>query len=617
MLLAGEKLHVFGRNLVINPDERIKFAGDVLSVDVETDEKDNFVGLSVYDGSNTVYYFTHVDMTLRDQLAAAKIVAHNAKFDVRLLLKWGIPVTSKNIYFDTMLASYSIDSGAETHALKPLALNKLSYKWKTYDEMTKKVTTREIVHRFKMEKGEDGKRHKIALEEPEIEVKKKVVKHTLDTQPVEDVAHYCACDSVATWDLMKYLDGHMSAEAKWVFYHLEMPVLRIIFDMEHRGIRIDTGRLIELHEQFSKEQAEIKSKIDGLIGQPININSSPQLAPHIERILGIALPVTEAGNKRTAKEVLVPYTGHPLIDLLLDYSGVKKLVSAFTSPLQTYGGRIHCTFNQIVREDDKNENDWMGIATGRLSCSSPNLQQIPKRSKRGKLLRELFVPEEGEALVCADFSQIEPRILAHMSKDAYLIEVFRSGKDVYKALIANTPIEQYENARDYYGKTFYLALVYLAQPKKLARIWKCAVEFAEEIFHSAWKNLQGVKRWQNACIAYGHQLGGVKTMFKRFRSLPNLKSRDWSERAAAERQAVNTPIQGSAADIMKLAMIKLTEAGYDIRLVVHDEVLISVPSGSADAHCDRIREIMEHVTDLLVPIKVDAHVGTNWGAAKG
>lgn len=614
MLLAGEKLEVFTRTLVVNPSVFPPF-GLHLSVDVETDEKDNFVGMAIYDGGLTVYYWSEWNPLFNTLFNGRGIIAHNAKFDVRLLRKWGATVTSSNIYFDTMLASYSIDSGGETHALKPLALKHLNYKWKTYDEMTKEISTKERWQQFTMEKGEDGKRHKIKLVEPKKVVTTKTIKHTLDTKPVEDVAHYCACDTVATWDLMKYLDRKMTPEAKWIFYHLEMPVLRIIFDMEHRGIRIDTSRLLELHEQFSKEQAEIKSKIDALIGTPVNINSSMQLAPHIERIVGISLPETEAGNKRTAKEVLFPHAGHPLIDLLLDYSGVKKLVSAFTTPLQTHGGRIHCTFNQIVREDEKNENDWAGIATGRLSCSDPNLQQIPKRSKRGKLLRELFVPEDGEALVCADFSQIEPRILAHMSKDPYLIDVYRTDKDVYKSLVAGTSVGDREDARDY-GKVGYLALTYLAQPKKLAKAWKCSLEEAEQIYAGMWKNLPVVKRWQNACIAYGTQLGGVKTLFKRFRSLPNLKSHEWKERAAAERRAVNTPIQGSAADIMKLAMIKLTEAGYEIRLVVHDEVLISVPIGSANGDCARIRDIMEHVTELMVPIKVDAGIGTSWGSAK-
>lgn len=616
MLLAGEKLEVFGRSLVVNPDERIKFAGDILSVDVETDEKDNFVGLSVYDGSNTVYYFTHIDYALRDALAAGKLLAHNAKFDAKLLLKWGVPVKSENIYFDTMLASYSIDCGGETHALKPLALKHLNYKWKTYDEMTKEVSTIEHIRRFRMEKGEDGKRHRIKLDTPETLVTHKTVKHTLDTKPVEDVAHYCACDSVATWDLMRYLDRKMTPEAKWIFYHLEMPVLRIIFDMELRGIRVDTERLKELHNKFVIEMKDIHLEIMGMVGADININSSQQLAPHFERILGIKLPLTEKGNKKTSKDVLQLYAGHPLADKLIEYSQVKKLVTAFTMPLTERGDRIRPTYNQIVRESEHDENNWGGIATGRLSCSNPNLQQIPRRSPRGKLLRELFVPEEGETLVCADFSQIEPRILAHMSKDPYLIDVYRNDKDVYVSLVAGTSVGDRPDAREY-GKVGYLALTYLAQPKKLAKAWKCSLEEAEQIFAGMWKNLPVVKRWQNACVAYGTQLGGVKTLFKRFRSLPDLKSLDWKLRSSAERRAVNTPIQGSAADIMKKAMIDISEAGYEIRLVVHDEVLVSVPTNDAHFHCEKIRQIMENVTQLAVPIKVDAHYGANWGAAKG
>lgn len=615
MLLAGEKLEVFGRALVIDPYVFPQLDLS-LSVDVETDEKDNFVGMAIYDGGQNVYYWSTWNPLFETVFIGRKIIAHNAKFDVRLLKKWGAHVISDNIYFDTMLASYSIDCGGETHALKPLALKHLNYKWKTYDEMTKQVTTKEHWQKFTMTKGEDGKRHKVALLEPVKVTTSKTIKQTLDTKPVDEVAHYCACDTVATWDLMKYLDRRMTPEAKWIFYHLEMPVLRIVFDMEHRGIRMDTHRLKELHGIFSGEMESIKLAIDGMIGQPININSSKQLAPQLERVMGIRLPVTEKGNSKTSKDVLQLYAGHPLADRLIEYSQVKKLVTAFTVPLAERGERCYPTYNQVVREQPNNENDWLGISTGRLSCSNPNLQQIPKRSKRGKLLRELFVPEEGEALVCADFSQIEPRILAHMSRDPYLIDVYRTDKDVYTSIVAGTSVAGREDARDY-GKIGYLALTYMAQPKKLAKAWKCSLAEAEQIYAGMWKNLPVVRKWQNACIAYGSQLGGVKTLFKRFRSLPGLKSYEWSERASAERKAVNTPIQGSAADIMKLAMIKLTEAGYEIRLVVHDEVLVSVPAGSAERDCARIRDIMEHVTELMVPIKVDAHVGPNWGAAKG
>jgi len=612
MLLAGEETAVFGRKLVINPKEIPFRLGAPLSVDVETDEGTGFVGLSAYDGGPEVYYFTELTDELARYLTCAKLVAHNAKFDAKMMRVWNIDIHSDNLYFDTMLASYSLDCGAETHALKPLALKHLGYKWATYDEMTKERTILEHIRRFKMEKDAVGKRHRVKLDEPEVIKKEKVTKHTLDTQPVEKVAHYCSCDSVATWDLMKFFDRQMSIDTKWVFYHLEMPVLRIVFDMELRGIRVNVNKLNSLHTSLQSEMNTLAGSITQLIGAEININSGQQLAPYLEKF-GMSLPLTKKGNKKTSKDVLEQYRGNPLANVLLEYSQVKKLVTAFTKPMLelTTLPRINPTFNQVVRESEHDEQSWGGIATGRLSCSNPNLQQIPRRSKRAKFLRELFVPEEGESLVCADFSQIEPRILAHMSKDPYLINVFKTGADVYEALIRGTG-----RSRDD-GKTFYLALVYMAQPKKLASVFKCSVEEAEQIFDISWGNVQGVKRWQGACIAYGTQLGGVRTLFKRFRSLPNLKSLDWKERSAAERRAVNTPIQGSAADIMKLAMIKLTEAGYKINLVVHDEVLISVPTAEAEQHCKRIQDIMEHVTDLLVPIKVDAHVGQSWAEAKG
>lgn len=616
MLLAGEETQVFGRQLIINPVD-LPTVTHEWSVDVETDEKDNFVGIGLYNGGPAVYYFTNLDWSLQAYLSTIKIIAHNMKFDARMLQKWGINVKSENFYFDTMLASYSVDGGAETHALKPLAQKHLGYKWPTYDEMTKERTTTEMIKRFKMEKGEDGKRHRIKLDEPEVTYKEKVTKHTLDTQPVEKVAHYCASDVVATWDLMRYFERTMNAETRWIFSHLEMPTLRIVFDMEKRGIRIDVDRLRALNLGFQGEMLDLEGKIKETLGVDININSSKQLAPHLER-LGMELPVTEKGNKKTSKDVLARHKGHPLADLLLEYSQVKKLFTAFTKPMLDLPTlpRINPTFNQVVRESERDEQNWGGIATGRLSCSNPNLQQIPRRSKRGKMLRELFVPEVGAALICADFSQIEPRILAHMSKDPYLIDVYRTDKDVYTSLVAGTSVASREDARDY-GKVGYLALTYMAQPKKLAEAWKCSLEEAQEIYEGMWKNLPRVRSWQNACIAYGTQLGGVKTLFKRYRSLPNLKSRNWKERAAAERRAVNTPIQGSAADIMKLAMIKLTEAGYKLNLIIHDEVLISVPTNEAEMHCGRIKDIMESVTQLLVPIKVDANIGVSWGVAKG
>jgi DNA polymerase-1 len=581
-------------------------------VDVETDEKDNMVGIGYTIDGIKYYYCTGITDELKQLFSKVYLIGHNLKFDAHLLKKWGFDIKSDTLIGDTMLISYCLFGSSRSHALKTLAGELLQMYWSTYEEMTTKEVKTVVYRKFETWKDEAGKRHRRKFDPPKPVETVKQVKVTLDQVEVDAVANYCCHDVAATYKLYQVLLPQLIGPSLDVYTNIELPTMRVLFDMENRGINLDCDKLKLLDQKVQKQLADTILACEKY-APGINIGSSKQLAPVLES-MGFWLPTTQAGNQSTKRSVLELHKGHPFIDALLEHSMLKKLASSFTGPLSELDTlpRVYPTFNQVRNKD----GEMAGISTGRLSCSNPNLQQIPSKSELAKEIRQLFIPDEGKVLIVGDFSQIEPRILAHLSKDWYLQDVFNTNTDMYLALIKGTAWESKENGRDI-GKTFYLALSYGAQAKKLAKVFKCSVDEAMRLMEQCWENIPQVKEWQMKTVAEARKTGYVETMYGRKRFLPELESEDFFIRSSAERQAINMPVQGTAADIMKKATIHLAKAGYPIQLVVHDEVIMSVDEDMAEFAIDDVKQIMENVVKLDVPLKVSIASGRNWDQAKG
>lgn len=607
-------MEVFGRQLIIDgTDDQLgitarEAASSVLVVDVEDDEKGGFVGIGLSWGGSVVFYQTKITPYLRQILEQSILIGHNIKYDCHQLKSWGVDIRSFRIGGDTQLMSYVQDAAAESHSLKYLAKKHLGLEWSTYDEMTTIVD--KVRHERKTSQILDvatGKKKRVKLDEPEVWFTERKKKVTLDKQPVEKVAQYCGSDVAATWDLFHFLNETMTEEQKKLYDEIELPTCRVLFDMECRGIKVDVEALKELHEDLIDHQLAYEASIEAE-AEGINASSNQQLGEFLVG-RGLKLPLTPTGKPKVDKAALQKYADDPFVKVLLEMKQVEKMISAFTEPMLALPTlpRIHPTFNQIRTE----KSEELGISTGRLSCSSPNLQQMPRRSDWGKELRKIFVPDAGKTLLVSDFSQIEPRLMAHCSQDPFLLDVFLNGKDIYLSLIEGIPGISRDDA-----KTFWLAWGYGAGISKLARLFKMPFWKGQEIVEQLLGKMRRFTQWQEETYQQALSVGGSKTLFGRFRRIPELYSQEFFEKEAGKRKAINTVIQGTAADIMKLAMVRLSEAGYQIQVVVHDEVLISVDPDDAETCLLEVTEIMQNIVQLSVPLLVEAHVGPNWGEAK-
>lgn len=575
-------------------------------LDVETDEKDNFVGIACKQPERDIFYFTKIEDSLKLALESLPLIGHNLKGDMKWLKGWGVDVKSSQLFYDTCLASYVQNTTKESHGLKTLAKEILGMEWPSYKDMTT-VNGKEFKPETQKILGIKNRNN---------------IKLTLDKQPVERVAAYCGMDCLATYRLWQHFQKVLSVTERRYLEGIELPTARVLLDMELMGAKVDIEYLEELKHTFSltlnsietqiKQQWIAVTKIEPDLTRDkkdteLNVNSNRQIAELLE-FQGAVLPLTTKGNKKVDKQTLCQWLHLPVVPLLLEYSKIEKILNTYVLPLleKNKDGRIYCSYNQITKGD---KGQTAGISTGRLSSSGPNLQNIPSRTEEGKLIRKAFVAPEGKTLLDADFSQIEPRLVAHFSKDPLFIRAFKDDRDIYQELVEGTGRDRQD------GKTFMLALLYGAQPKKLASVFKCSEKEAQNIIDRIMKKLPGVKAWKTRVIFEAKRRGGVTTLFKRFIPLPGLKSDNPYERMHWERVAVNTVIQGSAAEIMKLGLIKLNEAGFNLTITVHDEYVIETDG----THKDKadVKNILEKIVSLDVPLKVEIGLGKNWQEAKG
>ena len=416
------------------------------------------------------------------------------------------------------------------------------------------------------------------------------------------------------WDTLK------ADSALWNLYNeVELPLSEILQEMQQAGVRIDVDMLKQAEEQLSKELATREQGIYTSAGMTFNVNSPKQVGEVLFEHLNLDAKAkkSKTGQYSTSEEVLLGLKSkHEVVGMILEYRELKKLISTYISALPTYinpeTGKIHTTYNQTV------------TATGRLSSSNPNLQNLPIRSERGQLIRQAVIPDEGCVFLSADYSQIELRLMAHFSQDPHMLEAFRSGQDVHAATAAKifgVSIEDVTKEQRRQAKTANFGIIYGISAFGLAQQLDCSRSEAKALIDGYFAAFPGVIDYIERQKDLARQQGYAVTLFGRKRYLPDILSHNATVRSFAERNAVNSPIQGTAADIIKMAMVtihrRLKEEGLKAQMImqVHDELNFNVPENEVD----RVREIvvseMQNVVHLTVPLIADCGVGANWLAA--
>lgn len=400
---------------------------------------------------------------------------------------------------------------------------------------------------------------------------------------------------------------------------IELPLVEVLAAMEQNGVYVNRAHLAEKTEEVAGRLQKIEAAIYEMAGHDFNLNSPKQLGVVLFEELG--LPVrkkTKTGYSTNAEVLESLRLEHPIVEQILAYRLWSKLKSTYldgiTSLIRTDTGRVHTNFNQTV------------TATGRLSSSDPNLQNIPVRTEEGRMIRALFEPGEGyDYLLSADYSQIELRLLAHMSGDENFIDAFKRGQDIHARTAAEVfgiPLDEVTPELRRHAKAVNFGIVYGISDFGLARNLHISRKEAGDYISRYFERYPGVRAFMDKVVAEAHETGYVTTMFGRRRELPAIKSRNYNQRMLAERMAMNTPIQGTAADVIKLAMIaafrKLREAGVKSRILlqVHDELVLEVKESELETVQAILHEAMEHVVSLSVPLSIDVHWGRNWAEAK-
>ncbi len=506
-------------------------------------------------------------------------IGQNIKYDMIVLANAGIELAG--VYFDTMVASYLINPSRTTHNLNDLALTYLHHKMITYQEVTG-----------------TGKKA-IGFEEV----------------PVERATVYSAEDAEITYTLYRKLEPLLAEQnLTKLFHEIEMPLVRVLVDMERTGVRLDAKLLARMSREMGGDLDALRQKIVTLAGEEFNINSTQQLS----RILFDKLKIkpikkTKTGYSTDVEVMQKLAEEHALPREILEYRSLSKLKSTYVDALPKLihpeTGRVHTSFNQTV------------TATGRLSSSEPNLQNIPIRTPLGRQIREAFVAAPAHLLISADYSQVELRILAHLSEDATLIEAFQNHEDIH----TRTAVEIFdlppgkvtpEMRRD--AKAVNFGIIYGMGPYGLSRQLGLPVSEAERYIENYFERYPGVRTYQEELLAEARKNGYVSTLMNRRRPIPELASRNRNLAALGERTAINTPIQGTAADIIKVAMIRIHETFRRKKmrtrmiLQIHDELVFEVPDSELEATRKIIRQGMEGVVQLKVPLLVDLGTGKNW-----
>jgi DNA polymerase-1 len=515
---------------------------------------------------------------------AVKKVGQHLKYDANVLANHGI--TLRGIAHDTMLQSYIIDAVGSRHDMGSLALKYLGQRVISFEEVA----------------GKGAKQV------------------SFDHVDIEQAAAYAAEDADVTLRLHEALMPKLEAAATLneVYQRLELPLVPVLSKIERNGAFVSIKKLRAQSQEIAIRLAELESQACELAGQPFNLASPKQLGEILfEKLELPVIKKTPKGAPSTAEEVLVELANdYELPAVLIEHRGLAKLKSTYTDKLpemvDTRTGRVHTSYHQAV------------TATGRLSSSDPNLQNIPIRTQEGRRIRQAFIAPEGRKIVAADYSQIELRIMAHLSSDAGLLHAFANELDVHSATAAevfDVSLDEVTTDQRRKAKAINFGLIYGMSAFGLAKQIGVARGEAQEYIDRYFARYPGVADYMDATRAIAHEQGYVETLLGRRLYLPEINARNKQRQLAAERTAINAPMQGTAADIIKLAMIDvdawLTETALDAKMImqVHDELVFEVADEACETLCNNVTERMANVIELQVPLLTEVGVGANWDEA--
>jgi DNA polymerase-1 len=515
---------------------------------------------------------------------AIEKVGHNLKYDFILLARNGLRATP--LRFDTMIAEWLSNPNSRNLGLKSLAWIRLNVQMTEIEEL--------------LGKGKS--------------------QITMDRVPIEQAAAYAAADADLSLRLAPVLQAELEAgQAVRLFNDLEMPLVSVLAEMEMIGISLDTPYLGEMGAVLSRQMAQLEELVYQAVGEPFNLNSTQQLSQALFDRLGLKPPGgtrrTASGHYSTSADVLEALSGsHPVVDRILEYRELSKLKSTYVDalPLQVnpHTGRVHTSYNQT------------GSVTGRIASSDPNLQNIPIRSELGRQVRRAFVAAPGNLLLAVDYSQVELRIAAHMSQDEAMLAAFRQQVDIHAATAAavyGVPLEKVTKEMRRHAKAINFGLIYGMSAFGLTRSSELTLAEAEDFVEAYFRQFPGVKRYLDGIRRQAARQGYVETLLGRRRYFPGLMSpANYAMRNREEREAINAPIQGTAADIIKLAMLRLpgalAQAGLSGRMLlqVHDELVLECPAAELPATARLVQQVMQQAYPLDAPLDTEARFGPNW-----
>ena len=576
-----------------------------ISFDTETTSTDqmqaSLVGISLaVDGEGGYYIPVGHDPEFGNQLSIQTVVralrgplinpkiaksGHNIKYDFVVLARYGLRVSP--LSFDTMIAEWLSNPNSRNLGLKNLSWVRLDHRMTDIGVLIGK-----------------GKQQK-----------------TMAEVPIRDAADYAGDDAAVVLRLRPELEEELiDTQVIDLFNEIEMPLIPVLADMELAGISLDTDFLAQMSAELSQRLAGIEAHVYDISGKEFNLNSPQQLSEvlfdHLEIVPPDRTRRTASGYYSTAAGVLEALSGkHAVVDLVLEYRELAKIKSTYLDALpqqvNPQTGRVHTSYNQT------------GSVTGRIASSDPNLQNIPIRTELGRQVRKAFVAIPGHVLLSVDYSQVELRIVAHISGDQAMLAAFRAGQDIHAATAAaihSIPLEAVSGEQRRHAKAINFGLMYGMSAFGLTRTTDLTLAEAEDFVNAYFEQFPGVKNYLDGVRRQAAEQGYVETLLGRRRYFPGLKDQtNYNIRAREEREAINAPIQGTAADIMKIAMLRvppaLVAAGLRGRMLlqVHDELVLECPEEELHATAQLVQEVMEAAYKLSIPLMTDARFGTNWG----
>ncbi|MDD0801706.1 MULTISPECIES: DNA polymerase I [Acinetobacter] len=591
VLSAEQWTQLFKR---LNTEKRFAFDTETTSLDYRVAQ---IVGFSVAFDAQDAYYvplahdYENAPAQLdREQILAqikpiledgsVQKIGHHLKYDAHVLENHGIEL--KGWYFDTMLASYVLNAVATRHGMDDVSRLYLSHLTTTFEQVAGK-----------------GAKQK-----------------TFNQIEIETAAHYAAEDAHVTYRLFEVLDAKLQKHPELVniLHNVEMPVARVLTIMEENGIELDLGFLDQLGVEFANTMANLESQITELAGQSFNVGSPKQVGEILFDKLGLKGGKKTATGQYSTSESVLEKIDHPITELILDYRGLSKLKSTYTDGLLKQANsdthRVHTSYHQAL------------TATGRLSSTDPNLQNIPVREEIGRQIRKAFIAPQGRVLLAADYSQIELRLMAHFSQDEALVDAFNHGQDVHRrtaAEVLGVALEDVTSDQRRQAKAVNFGLLYGMSEFGLTRQLGFSREESRGYIAKYFQRYPGVLDYMERTRQIAREQGFVETILGRRLYTPDIMASNKMIKQAAERAAINAPLQGSAADIIKMAMIAvdqmLPKDQAKMLLQVHDELVFEVDESIADELASKLADVMQSVLQISVPLLVEVGKGRNWDEA--